>query len=104
MLVEFDYLGKLRYENYVKFFRDSIENVKINGWVYLPNQPSLLVNFMRSKCAENLHTILIDGDIELISLSEAVRKCLCSVRVVEFNNRLEDVQGDFSQILSQIPN
>lgn len=95
VIVEFDYFGKLRYQQYVKYFKNFIENIQINGWVYHPNQPIFLVSFMRSKCSENLHTICIVGDIDLKCFrDETVKSCLCNVRVVEFNDRLEDTQDE----------
>lgn len=93
-------------ENYVKYFHNFIRNLTISMWNFEENEELVnhqVVNFVKTKCDENLEIIHIDGNINLGPLCEEIGSFLSKVRVVEFYQRHENGH-DETTFLKYCPN
>lgn len=71
--------------NFIKNVWISVGNLKENGEWKL----ACVVNFMKTKCDQNLHNTGIEGDIDLVPFCKAMEKLLRSVEVVHIAARTD---------------
>lgn len=91
--------GRLRvypFENYVKCFYNFVKNVTIIHYKFQEKKSknkqskiASIVNFVNTKCDQNLHKISINGDVnfEWTALCEKIENFLRSVEIVQFAHR-----------------
>lgn len=92
------------YERYVKFFHKFIKNLWIR-WDTTSEGTEIidLVNFIKTKCHENLNEICIIGDIDLVTLCKDIENILKNVKIVQFMHRSKSGQEE-ARFLEYCPN
>lgn len=83
--------GKLVCKRYVKYFNNFVKNLTISmESSYCNNaEPSnlALINFVKTKCDQNLNKITIAGDWSLVPFCEQIENYLRNVEIVQFMTR-----------------
>lgn len=93
--------GKLRYENYVKYFQNFIKSLFIRSGVHKHHKA--IVSFVKDKCDPNLQEITICGDLKLVPFCEKIESFLKTVEIVQLKSRRKKGR-DESTFLKYCPN
>lgn len=93
--------GKLRCKKYVTYFDNFITNLSILGGA-LRFDENVLVNFIRTKCDQNLHQITIFGKLRLVPFCVEIQDFLRNVEIVQFKTRVDEGE-DESTFLKYCP-
>lgn len=98
------------FHSYVKCFHNFNQNVKIYVWIVDKEklrdkrlECSLVENFVKTKCDENLKKICISNDFKLVPFCKEIENFLRNVEVVRFIDRSEKGQ-DEATFLKYCPN